>query len=103
MLLADTGCSSISLHCNFILCSLRISNGFLVHIFCVFVQNFTLVVKRIRNSICEVNECQPIFFILVPFLFVSASSTGHFLNDIGALQYGEHAWARTKFYSNKSY
>jgi len=34
---------------------------------------------------------------------VSASSTGHFLNDIGALQYGEHAWARTKFYSNKSY
>ncbi|KAJ9600399.1 hypothetical protein L9F63_009327, partial [Diploptera punctata] len=32
-----------------------------------------------------------------------SSSTGHFLNDIGALQYGEHAWARTKFYSNKSY
>jgi hypothetical protein len=60
-------------------------------------------VKRICNSICEVNECHPIFFLPVPFLFVSASSTGHFLNDIGALQYGEHAWARTKFYSNKSY
>lgn len=32
-----------------------------------------------------------------------SSSTGRFLNDIGALQYGEHAWAKTKFYSNKSY
>lgn len=32
-----------------------------------------------------------------------SSSTGNFLNDIGALQYGEHAWTRIKFYSNKSY
>lgn len=32
-----------------------------------------------------------------------SSSTGRFLNDIGAVQYGEHAWARTKFYSDKSY
>jgi hypothetical protein len=38
-----------------------------------------------------------------PFLFVPASSSGRFLNDIGALQYGEHAWAKTKFYSDKSY
>jgi len=73
------------------------------YIVCVFVQNFTVVVKRIRNTICEVYECHPIFFLPTPFLFVSASSTGRFLNDIGALQYGEHAWARTKFYSNKSY
>nr|CAD7597617.1 unnamed protein product [Timema genevievae] len=30
-------------------------------------------------------------------------NTGRFLNDIGALQYGEHAWSRTKHYSSKSY
>nr|CAD7196824.1 unnamed protein product [Timema douglasi] len=32
-----------------------------------------------------------------------ACNTGRFLNDIGALQYGEHAWSRTKHYSSKSY
>ncbi|KDR16686.1 hypothetical protein L798_09076 [Zootermopsis nevadensis] len=32
-----------------------------------------------------------------------SSSSGRFLNDIGALQYGEHAWAKTKFYSDKSF
>ncbi|XP_063225460.1 transmembrane protein 214-A [Bacillus rossius redtenbacheri] len=32
-----------------------------------------------------------------------SSSTGSFLKDIGALKYGEHAWARTKYYSQKSY
>lgn len=73
-----------------------------IYFVCVCTE-FYIGRKRIRNSICEVNVCQPMFFIPVPFLFVSASSTGHFLNDIGALQYGEHAWARTKFYSNKSY
>lgn len=44
-----------------------------------------------------------IFLIIVLTLmtFISASSTGRFLKDIGALTYFEHAYTRVQIYSLK--
>jgi hypothetical protein len=81
LMLADIFCNSISLHYNFILCSLQLSRQLsCLYIWLVFVHNFTVVtcfdenflnssVKRICNSICEINECQPSSLYKLHFCF----------------------------------